>query len=286
MAKVFKAPIEAPAFNMDTWREDEAKYIADVKARIPKANTGEFVGEIVRFAKGDGYAQYIVWKQNPLELIWLEVGDKWQADDATIRGLRLSDIETQVKRSRFFAEESAKKERFYDNLPIGTVVHYDNGFANFVRCVRVEGPKGRRLRAVALVGNWQAHDLPQRRRDGTVDYRHHGTRIKNGEGFEPNAGSIWENMDEKTRAYAMRSCKPPGPEQRVNFPRYEAPFDPTTAEPLPLEPPEPSVAEKRLAFHERRLAKLRETMDRPTNTVEDYEGLFRDVAAALLSQEA
>lgn len=285
MAKVFRSPIPAPEFNIETWQADEAAYIQAVKDLIPKAHKGEFVGEVIRFPKGDGYARYLVWSQSPLELIWLEIGDKWQADIATLRGLRLSDVETQVRRNRFLQETVSRSTEFYDTLPVGAIVHYDNGFASFVRAVRVEGEKGHRLKPLALVGNWQAHDLPKRERDGSIRYGYQVERIREGKTFEPSASCIWENMDEKQRAYAMRSCKPPGPSQTCNFPKYEAPFDPTTAETLSLELPEPTLAEQRLIFHEKKAERLREALQSSPPDIEGYKDMFRAAAAILLEQE-
>ena len=69
------------------------------------------VGEIVRFPVADGYAQYMVWRQQPLQLIWIELGDAWSAHNALIRGLRVKDVKAQVDADKrlaaLFAERKA-----------------------------------------------------------------------------------------------------------------------------------------------------------------------------------
>lgn len=58
------------------------------------------LGEVIRFQRGDGYAQFVVWNLEPLELIWLETGDAWDVEDALIRGLNIQDITAMVERNR------------------------------------------------------------------------------------------------------------------------------------------------------------------------------------------
>jgi hypothetical protein len=65
---------------------------------------GEIVGAIIYFHFADGHAMYRVASAKPLRLQHLPYGDSWHADAATIRGLRLADVEKMVKRNRSLAE--------------------------------------------------------------------------------------------------------------------------------------------------------------------------------------
>ena len=59
MAKVFDPPkqIKPPAFNMETYKADEEKFITELKDFVIKRKPGKRVGEIVRFQVADGHAQ-------------------------------------------------------------------------------------------------------------------------------------------------------------------------------------------------------------------------------------
>ena len=114
----------------------------------------------------------------------------------TKRFLR-EEIEGRMEWEAAWAVHMAKHEAFYQQLELGTVVHYHNAFGQFVRaevvvaedvnehdhpCIEV----GERcLRYVALVGSWKGYDL----RPGS----YHWKAVKYGARFKPNAGCIYEN---------------------------------------------------------------------------------------------
>ena len=50
---------------------------------------------VVTQQMADSYAYYEVVKRQPLQLRWIPFCDKWEADPAWIRGLRISDVERQ-----------------------------------------------------------------------------------------------------------------------------------------------------------------------------------------------
>jgi hypothetical protein len=111
MAKVFRAPIDPPVFNIDTWEKDETKYLAElVEAAHKNRPDDELVGEVIRWPRGDGYALYMVWSTRPLELVWIEVGDAWSVEDALIRGTTIADVRAKVKMERSRRALFAKKE--------------------------------------------------------------------------------------------------------------------------------------------------------------------------------
>lgn len=72
-------------------------------------------------------------------------------------------------------------DNYYDSLTEGQIVHYHNGFGEYVRC-KVNQDKG--LVPFALVGNWRSHDLPKRLADGTVHLPYYCKKIINKEPFK------------------------------------------------------------------------------------------------------
>lgn len=96
----------------ETWeagRELGAEYFAAVKERCREVGgDGEFVGEIVKWSRADGYAYYAVVNTDPLELVWVPYGDMWQVEAPLIRGLILDDVVQMIERDRAWAERVAK----------------------------------------------------------------------------------------------------------------------------------------------------------------------------------
>jgi hypothetical protein len=63
---------------------------------------GDLVGETIRFSVADGYAEYMVLKEEPLSLAHIASGDGYTVHPALIRGLILSDVQEMVERERSF----------------------------------------------------------------------------------------------------------------------------------------------------------------------------------------
>ena len=60
----------------------------------------DLVGETIRFPVADGYAEYMVYRTRPLQLIHLPYVDAWEVNPIMLRGLRVSDVKEMVERSR------------------------------------------------------------------------------------------------------------------------------------------------------------------------------------------
>tara|TARA_R110000822_G_scaffold68435_2_gene166473 strand:- start:609 stop:959 length:351 start_codon:yes stop_codon:yes gene_type:complete len=106
MAKAFKGPeeivceVDYANFDPKQWQENEAEYEAKLKAfclETTVSKTGNLIGEVVKTGVADGYACYMVVNTSPLELIHMEVGDAWHADNVWMRGLRVSDVKKQIE---------------------------------------------------------------------------------------------------------------------------------------------------------------------------------------------
>jgi hypothetical protein len=138
-------------------------------------------------------------------------------------------ITAAVNWSKCIEKSQDDSTTFFDRLKPGSIVHYNNGFAQYVRCqVTVK----HQLLPVALVGDWKEYDLPKRQRDGTIYLGYHAKQIKEGTTFRPHASNVWEYNVTKTKN-----------QQPFNFAKSA---DPTQMVPVSLEVPNmiPSAALK------------------------------------------
>lgn len=105
----------------------EDAYVARLAAEARRCNTGKLVGEVVRFPAADGYAQYMVWKHAPLELVHLALGDAWSIPNAHARGLRITDIKANIERERglaaLFSEHANRPEAKLERVVSAHVTH-------------------------------------------------------------------------------------------------------------------------------------------------------------------
>jgi hypothetical protein len=142
-----------------------------------------------------------------------------------------SEIQRSLQWENFFDQARDDSEAFYKSLRVGQTVHYHNGFGAYLRCEVVEGKK---LKPVALIGNWRDFDLPKRLPTGEILESYWSEKVKEGELFDPHATNIWEfysNEDNPDRIPAnMREGG-----------------DPSTMTPINLELPEMTAEEKRVA---------------------------------------
>ena len=108
MATAYRAPIDPPEITTESlidgsYRQIENDYTDKLAAMARQNGKSDLLGEIIRFPRGDGYAQYMVWNTRPLELVLIETGDAWTVEDALIRGLRVSDVREMVEREKKLA---------------------------------------------------------------------------------------------------------------------------------------------------------------------------------------
>ncbi len=64
----------------------------------------ELIGEVIGFPRGDGSAQYMVYRTKPLTLLHIPLGDAWDLPDYQLRGLRVKDVQELVRRDRALGE--------------------------------------------------------------------------------------------------------------------------------------------------------------------------------------
>ena len=100
-------------FDFEGYEAACEKFRADLAALCRENGKSDVLGEVVKWQRADGYAEYIVWRTRPLELIHLPLGDGWQIEAPLMRGLRLADVREMVDRDRalraLFAKRRAEK---------------------------------------------------------------------------------------------------------------------------------------------------------------------------------
>jgi hypothetical protein len=108
------------------------------------------------------------------------------------------DILHCVKLSESIKNSQTKSDDFYQLLSIGSIVHYHDGFGNYVRCEVVSDEydgSSPSLKPIALVGNWKSHNLPYRLANGNITNNYWYDIINEGKLFHPHSSNIFECMD-------------------------------------------------------------------------------------------
>jgi len=84
MTEIYSAPQEVrlPKLdfsNMRTYNKDCNRYVSDLVKHIKDMGyKGKNVGEIVKFAVADGYAEYMVLSMKPVRLVHIPLGDAYE----------------------------------------------------------------------------------------------------------------------------------------------------------------------------------------------------------------
>lgn len=101
---------EGVGYDVNALFEAETEWVKEL-AEWCRANTdskSELIGEVIRFPRGDGYAQYMVYRTKPLSLLHLPLGDAWDLPDYQLRGLRVKDVRELVRSERALRELFSK----------------------------------------------------------------------------------------------------------------------------------------------------------------------------------
>jgi len=92
----------------DAVQKQEEDQLNRFRQQFKAANTGDTVGEIVKWQRADGYACYMVVSEEPLQLAHIDHGDAYQVEPALIRGLIIEDIRLMVDSERAISELFSK----------------------------------------------------------------------------------------------------------------------------------------------------------------------------------
>jgi hypothetical protein len=104
MATIYNAPknLTVPTdFSSDTHSEDCEQYLADLKAHVKQLNPrGKHGGEIIKFPAADSYAEYMVVRLKPLELVHIPLWDAWHFPYAHL--LTAKEVSNQIESTKKF----------------------------------------------------------------------------------------------------------------------------------------------------------------------------------------
>ena len=109
MSKVYLPPASIPVPQFD-WEDFEGyqklenKFIDDLKQFCKQRNSGEYIGEVIKFPVADSYALYMVASLSPIELIHLPLMDAWEfqyIDRLTVQDIK-EKINNEKKLAKFF----------------------------------------------------------------------------------------------------------------------------------------------------------------------------------------
>jgi hypothetical protein len=125
----------------------------------------------------------------------IDNGKTFSSDFAgQVKDFIVEDILRALRFDDFWKQQHQKHVDYYDTLRLGQIVHYDNGFRNYIRCTVVLNDVGKKaLQPIAMVGAWRQYDLPHYSRGGEIIYGHYPEMIKDKKTFTPNEGSIYES---------------------------------------------------------------------------------------------
>lgn len=115
------------------------------------------------------------------------------------------EIQASIGMSNFWKKTSDDSDWFYKSLKVGAIVHYHNGFGQYVRC-QVTSDKD--LLPLALVGDWREFDLPRRYPNGEVHLGYHVEQINKKKTLHPHASNIWEYSQDLQKKEDPRSLPP------------------------------------------------------------------------------
>jgi hypothetical protein len=211
-----------------------------------RSNMSLTIGQEFRYAVADSNPLWRVTKQvrpgvyeavcvnEPFEVN----GRSYESDGAgQRRRFTAEDITAAVRHADFWNSLSDEHDAWWAATAIGQILHYHNGFGQYVRGVVVNHEGKHCLQPTALVGNWRPVDLPRRDATGDVAYSTGGHFFDpKFEPWQPSSGCMFEHPG-FSRPH-VRQCQ-----------------DPTTAEPIDLTFPQPTAEERELArLHKIRIA--------------------------------
>lgn len=165
------------------------------------------VGDMFRFTIGDCHALWKVLRKNSYNS-WectcqnepVVINNKSYMSDyaGSIRFFATSELSSYIESFKQLEQQKEEQRNWYNQLQVGQIVHYCNGFDNFVRCkvVSCEETKDgytRTLMPIGLVGNWKQYDLPRRLPDGEIYYGVYPDKIRRRECMNPHISNMYEH---------------------------------------------------------------------------------------------
>lgn len=132
-------------------------------------------------------------------------------------------INKKMEAARAWKRTGDDSHDWWESRKIGEIVHYNNGFGAWVRGEIVQDGDLRKMKPIALVGDWKSYDLPFYNRRGEVETRGGWvTEVYTGvfKPSRPHASNMYENP--------QASCSKAGVDPRR--------LEPVDLTPVPLLP--------------------------------------------------
>jgi hypothetical protein len=122
---------------------------------------------------------------------WLCKGDP-KDEYACDKSFLSAEILRAVSWQGMFSDLHNDSEKWWASQKEGSIVHYSNGFSQYVRGRIVVENGEKKMVPTALVGQWLAHDLPRRLPNGEVHMGYQADKVAKGETFRPHASNMYE----------------------------------------------------------------------------------------------
>lgn len=138
---------------------------------------------------------------NPEWTVTKKLGrDVWEAkvaeDDSDFGGVTQAFLTPLIQHhlsvASSFKRSRKRHEEAYAHMNVGQIVHYHDGFGQFIRCKVVDVDGEKKLKPIHMVGAWDNLDLPRREPSGEVHYPYNARSVIDGAVFKPHSGNIWE----------------------------------------------------------------------------------------------
>jgi hypothetical protein len=192
------------------------------------------LGTKFRYNYADGNPLWVVTAKRGRGTWIATVTDSDEDWAGTTKTFSSEEITASINMANYWKKSGNDSNRFFSSLEPGSIVHYDNGFQNYVRC---QVTNTYDLLPIALVGDWKPYDLPSRGADGSIHLGYHAGNIKAGKTFKPHASNLYEFRDKPTDK------------------------DPRQWVPVCLELPPASDEELELAIKYRKLKRIQDTIN-------------------------
>jgi hypothetical protein len=94
----------------------------------------------------------------------------------------VEDVGTSMKLDDFWEQHRRVHDSFWDNVQVGAMIHYHNGFGEWVRGTVIERDGKKLLDPTAMVGDWTHH------------WEYHWAKLVRGDGaWQPSVSNIYES---------------------------------------------------------------------------------------------
>lgn len=122
--------------------------------------------------------------------------DQFDSYSGVVRYFDRAQLQNKIAMERAWDQAARGQDDFWDRQVVGRVLHYHNGFGQYVRGIVVLQGDKKVLKPKALVGAWDKRDLPHRRPNGEIVYPYHADKVVNGGPdacWQPSEGCVVES---------------------------------------------------------------------------------------------